>query len=105
MRVWLGLLQGRLAWCKEHGCVDVECEGGGRLGLSLLEKNLAGEMHLHLSPRILADNEATPLFNGLSPLQIDEGVSLRILASRMCGQDLIVTLRPGSFPGCRPTSM
>ena len=100
MRAELDLRQGLETLRKDHGCLYVMCEGGGRLGLSLLEKNLAGELHLHLSPRILADNEATPLFNGLSPLQIDEGVSLRILGSRVCGEDLIVTLRPGNFPGC-----
>lgn len=105
MRAELDLREGLEALRKDHGCLYVMCEGGGRLGLSLLDKHLAGELHLHLSPRILADNEATPLFNGLSPLQIDEGVSLRILASRMCGNDLIVTLRPGDFPGCRPTSL
>lgn len=102
MRAELDLREGLEALREKHGCLYVMCEGGGRLGLSLLEKNLTGELHLHLSPRILADNEATPLFNGLSPLQIDEGVSLRILASSMCGKDLIVTLRPDAFPGCRP---
>ncbi len=81
------------------------CEGGGRLGLSLLEKNLAGELHLHLAPRILADNEATPLFSGLSPLQIDGGVTSRILAARICGEDLIVTLRPNDVPGCKPPTL
>ncbi len=102
MRAELDLSEGLASLREEHGCLHVICEGGGRLGLSLLEKNLAGEMHLHLSPRILADNEATPLFSGLSPLQIDDGVSLRILASRICGKDLIVTLRPDDLPGDRP---
>lgn len=50
----------------------------------------------------MADNEATPLFDGLSPLYVNEAVSLRILASRACGADLIVTLRPEAFPGCSP---
>ncbi len=104
MRAELDLREGLVSLRREFDCLYVMCEGGGRLGLSLLEKNLAGEMHLHLSPRILADNEATPLFNGLSPLQIDEGVSLRILATRICGDDLIVTLRPGDFPGCSQAS-
>ncbi|MCC8193659.1 MAG: bifunctional diaminohydroxyphosphoribosylaminopyrimidine deaminase/5-amino-6-(5-phosphoribosylamino)uracil reductase RibD [Deltaproteobacteria bacterium] len=104
MRAELDLREGLAALRRDHGCLYVMCEGGGRLGLSLLEKNLAGEMHLHLSPRILADNEATPLFSGLSPLQIDDGVSLRILSSRICGEDLIVTLRPGDSPGCRPAT-
>ena len=104
MRAELDLREGLASLRKHHSCLYVLCEGGGRLGLSLLEKNLTGELRLHLSPRILADNEATPLFSGLSPLQIDEGVSLRILDSRVCGKDLIVTLRPDDFPGCRPAA-
>lgn len=101
IRAELDLAEGLTALRRDHGCLYVLCEGGGRLGLSLLEKNLAGELHLHLSPRILADNEAAPLFSGLAPLQIDEGVPLRILRSRMCGQDLIISLRPGFFPECQ----
>ena len=104
IRAELDLREGLVSLRKDHGCLYVMCEGGGRLGLSLLEKNLAGELHLHLAPRILADNEATPLFTGLSPLQIDEGVSLRILAARICGEDLIVTFRPNNFPGCKPVT-
>ena len=100
IRAELDLREGLAALRRDHGCLHVMCEGGGRLGISLLKKNLAGEMHLHLSPRLLADNEATPLFNGLSPLQIDEGVLLRILSARTCAADLIVTLRPENFPGC-----
>ena len=104
MRAELDLREGLAALRRDHGCLYVMCEGGGRLGLSLLEKNIAGEMRLHLSPRILADNEAVPLFNGLSPLQIDDCVSLRIVSSRLCGADIIVTLRPGSTPDCRPAT-
>lgn len=102
MRAELDLREGLLSLRRDHGCLYVFCEGGGRMGLSLLQKNLTGELHLHLSPRIMADNEATPLFDGLSPLHVDEAVHLRILASRACGTDLIVTLRPKAFPGCSP---
>jgi diaminohydroxyphosphoribosylaminopyrimidine deaminase/5-amino-6-(5-phosphoribosylamino)uracil reductase len=82
-----------------HGCHYVLCEGGGRLGLSLLERGLVGELHLHLSPRFLADNEAIPLFDGLSPERIDDGISMRILQTVMCGKDLIVSLRPLNADG------
>lgn len=102
MRAELDLREGLISLRRDNGCLYVLCEGGGRLGLSLLQKNLAGELHLHLSPRIMADNEATPLFDGLSPLHVDEAVPLRILAFRACGADLIVTLRPEAFPGCSP---
>lgn len=99
MRSELDLSFGLESLRREHGCWYAMCEGGGRLGLSLFEKNLCGELHLHLSPRILADNAATPLFDGLSPLRVDEGISLRITATRTCGADLIVSLRPDRYPG------
>lgn len=99
MRAELDLEAGLISLRQEHGCLYVMCEGGGRIGLSLLERNLAGELQLHLSPRILADREATPLFDGLSPLHIDDGVSLRIFETRMCGEDIIISLRPDPFPG------
>lgn len=99
MRSELDLRAGLVSLRQEHGCRYVMCEGGGRLGLSLLEKNLCGELDLHFAPRILADNEATPLFDGLSPLQISEGISLRITGTRLCGTDLIVSLRPAPYPG------
>lgn len=100
MRAELDLTDGLTSLRQEHGCLYVLCEGGGRLGLTLLGKNLAGELHLHLAPRILADNEATPLFDGLSPMQIDEGIPLRLMGTTLCGEDLIVSLRPGNFPEC-----
>jgi diaminohydroxyphosphoribosylaminopyrimidine deaminase/5-amino-6-(5-phosphoribosylamino)uracil reductase len=105
VRAGLDLREGLASLRKDHGCLHVMCEGGGRLGLSLLERNLAGELRLYISPRILADNEAVPLFSGLSPLRIDEGVSLRILASRVCGEGLILTLRQDGFPGLRPAAV
>lgn len=95
VRAELDLSQGLTTLRNDYGCYYVLCEGGGRLALSLLEKNLAGEMRLHLAPRILADNEATPLFTGLSPLQVEEGLSLRVTGTAMCGGDVIITLRPG----------
>jgi diaminohydroxyphosphoribosylaminopyrimidine deaminase/5-amino-6-(5-phosphoribosylamino)uracil reductase len=100
MRAELDLTDGLTSLRQDHGCLYVLCEGGGRLGLTLLSKNLAGELYLHLAPRILADNEATPLFNGLSPMQIDEGIPLRLMGTTVCGEDLIVYLRPGEFPEC-----
>lgn len=100
MRAELDLTEGFASLRREHDCLYVLCEGGGKLGLTLLAKNLAGELHLHLAPRILADNEATPLFDGLSPLQIDEGIPLRIMGSSLCGDDFIIHLRPGEFLEC-----
>ena len=41
---------------QEAGCPYVLCEGGGRLGLSLLEAGLVDEFHLHIAPKVLGDN-------------------------------------------------
>lgn len=98
VRAELDLRQGLADLRQKHGCLHVMCEGGGRLGISLLERSLAGELQLHLAPRILADNDAAPLFTGLRPMHIDESVNLRFISSRFCGKDLILSLRPGYFP-------
>ncbi len=79
---------------QELGCPYVLCEGGGKLALSLLNAGLVDEFRLHLSPRILGDNQARPLFDGRSPLSMEEALRLRITAHALCRQDLHITLRP-----------
>ncbi len=78
---------------KEYGLLYILCEGGGKLGLSLLENNLVDEFHLHLAPKILGDNEARPLFSGRAPLTMGESLNLRITSMEACGNDCIMTLR------------
>ena len=93
MRSELDLAEGLRQLHAQCGCYYVLCEGGGRLGLSLLQSGLVGELHLHLAPKILADNEATPLFDGMAPQQIDEGLKLRITHTCMSDEDLMLTLK------------
>lgn len=88
MAAVLGLLR------TELGCPYVLCEGGGRLALSLLEARLVDEFRLHLAPRILGDNNAVPLFDGRSPLQMDESLDMRLTAVQRHGEDLELVLRP-----------
>ncbi len=78
----------------ECNCPYILCEGGGKLALSLLEQGLVDEFHLHLAPRILGDNEARPLFDGKSPLDMSEALSLRIADYEMHGEDMHLMLRP-----------
>ena len=99
-RAELDLAEGLRLLRAEAGCRYALCEGGGRLGLSLIREKLVGEFHLHLSPRILGDNEATPLFDGLSPLTMDEALPLRFVESHMCGRDFLLTLRPAASAEC-----
>lgn len=100
LRAELDLAAGLASLRRDHGCLYVLCEGGGKLGLTLLGRSLAGELLLHFAPRILADNEATPLFDGLSPMQLDEGIPLRLMGMTVCDEDIVLSLRPGTFPEC-----
>ena len=79
---------------EEYGFHYIICEGGGKLALSLLNEGLVDEFRLHLAPLILGDNEAKPLFDGLSPMTLDEGLGMRITDTKYCGQDIHLTLRP-----------
>jgi diaminohydroxyphosphoribosylaminopyrimidine deaminase/5-amino-6-(5-phosphoribosylamino)uracil reductase len=107
MRAELALAEGLTYLRRELDCRYVLCEGGGRLGLSLLDKGLAREFHLHMAPKIIGDNEATPLFDGRAPIQIDESLQLRITDAVPSGSDIAITLRPAisspafSLPGKR----
>jgi diaminohydroxyphosphoribosylaminopyrimidine deaminase/5-amino-6-(5-phosphoribosylamino)uracil reductase len=98
MRAELDIGEGLAHLRKEYHCHYVLCEGGGRLALSLLEKGLARELHLHLAPKILGDNEATPLFAGRASMLMEEALQLRITDAAPSGNDIAITLRPGSPP-------
>ncbi len=94
MRAELELAEGLRLLRSELNCRYVLCEGGGRLGLAMLDRKLVREFHLHLAPKILGDNEATPLFDGLSPLTMDDALHLRIAEVSPCCDDVILTIRP-----------
>lgn len=79
---------------KEAGCPYVLCEGGGKLGLSLLDAGLVDEFHVHIAPKVLGDNDARPLFDGRSPLELDEAISLRLVGMEACGEDGHLIFRP-----------
>lgn len=79
---------------EEAGCLYVLCEGGGKIGLSLLEAGLVDELHLYMSPKILGDNEASPLFDGRSPLQLEEALNLRLASIDRLEKDCRFLLRP-----------
>ncbi len=103
MRAELTLAEGLAYLRRELHCGYALCEGGGRLGLSLLDKGLARELHLHLAPKILGDNEATPLFDGRAPILMDEALQLRITEARTSGDDIMLTMRPRTQPSTTPT--
>jgi diaminohydroxyphosphoribosylaminopyrimidine deaminase / 5-amino-6-(5-phosphoribosylamino)uracil reductase len=78
----------------ELHCPYILCEGGGKLGLSLIQADLVDEFQLHLAPRILGDNEARPLFDGLSPMHIADGIGMRFQQVHVYGGDVHMTLLP-----------
>lgn len=98
VRAQLDLACGLAMLRAEHACHYVLCEGGGRLGLAMLEKGLARELHLHIAPRIFADNDAIALFDGRSPRRVEDSLSLRLTHTAHCGSDLHLTLRPTCAP-------
>lgn len=79
---------------QELGVPCVLCEGGGKLALSLLDAGLVDEFHLHLAPIILGDNEARPLFDGRSPLGLEDALHMRLCSHDICHGDLHLLLRP-----------
>ncbi|MEF3697870.1 bifunctional diaminohydroxyphosphoribosylaminopyrimidine deaminase/5-amino-6-(5-phosphoribosylamino)uracil reductase RibD [Desulfolutivibrio sp.] len=79
----------------EAGCHTVLCEGGGRLGLSLLAAGLADEFLLFFAPKILGDELAVPLFSGRRAETMEQALRLRTIATERLGEDLLVTFRPG----------
>ena len=82
----------------ELGVLDVLCEGGGRLALSLVEKGLADELYLFLAPRILGDEQARPLFAGRSIETMDQALSWRIVQQERFDEDLLLVLKMNPKP-------
>ena len=80
-----------------YGCHHLLCEGGGSLGLFLLEQDLVDEFHLHLAPKIIGDNSANPLFDGHGPDKIADVRAFRFTSVEERGGDLIVKLRPKRY--------
>ena len=84
-----------LCWLRsEAGCNYVLCEGGATLGRSLLDSGLVDEFSLYLSPKVLGDNEARPLFDGRSPQLMDDAIKLRTISCELVDGDCHLILRP-----------
>lgn len=84
---------------KELDCLNVMCEGGSRLAMSLLEANLIDEFHLHIAPMILGDNDAVPLFSGRSPLGLEDALCMRFCKAAISDGDAHLLLRPKAGGG------
>lgn len=74
-------------------CLYVLCEGGGLLALSLLERGLVDEFHLHLSPSILGDADAKPVFSGRTADSMDDALRMRVVKTSVVDGDIHLYFR------------
>ncbi|GAB6037446.1 bifunctional diaminohydroxyphosphoribosylaminopyrimidine deaminase/5-amino-6-(5-phosphoribosylamino)uracil reductase RibD [Fundidesulfovibrio butyratiphilus] len=101
VRVWglpplgarLDLRAGFVRLREEAGCHATLCEGGGALGLALLEQGLVDEFVLFLAPKVLGDARGVPLFSGRLADSMEDCLSLRLAETAMSGNDLRLTYR------------
>ena len=76
-----------------RGINDVICEGGGRLGASLLEAGLVSELNIFYAPLILGDTRAV---RGLPvpPRRLPEVRRWHVFERRALGQDTLLRMIP-----------
>ena len=79
---------------KDEHCQYVLCEGGANMAMSLLERGLVDEFHLHLAPVVLGDNEAQPLFSGSGIDDMAHAIRLRLYRTEVAGGDCCLSFRP-----------
>ncbi|MFP4629109.1 MAG: bifunctional diaminohydroxyphosphoribosylaminopyrimidine deaminase/5-amino-6-(5-phosphoribosylamino)uracil reductase RibD [Desulfohalobiaceae bacterium] len=91
----LDLQSGLKRLFSELSCYYVLCEGGGRLGLELMQASLADELQLILAPKVLGDEQAVPVLWGRRVQDMRECLSWRFVAHKYLGRDLWLSLRPG----------
>lgn len=77
----------------EH-CLYVLCEGGAKMGLSLLEQGVVDEFLLHLAPVVLGDEEAKPLFAGRNVDSIEDALHMRLTGMDASDGDVRLRFRP-----------
>lgn len=83
----------------EIGCPYVFCEGGGSMGLSLVQSGFCDLFLLHMAPKLIGDEKARPLFAGRSPETMDEAIGLRFGGMRRLGDDLELRFFPRAGQG------
>jgi diaminohydroxyphosphoribosylaminopyrimidine deaminase / 5-amino-6-(5-phosphoribosylamino)uracil reductase len=80
----------------ELGCHHVLCEGGGRLGMSLLKQGLIHELWLFIAPKALGDERAVAALAGNDAPSMDASLGLRLLSMREIEGDVWLRYRPDS---------
>lgn len=89
-------LQSLIAQLYQQDMPYVLCEGGGRLGLRLIEAGLCDLFYLYMATNIFGDNEARPLFTGRDPETLSDLIHLKNVGIRSTGADLSMAYVPHS---------
>ncbi|MBF0310905.1 MAG: bifunctional diaminohydroxyphosphoribosylaminopyrimidine deaminase/5-amino-6-(5-phosphoribosylamino)uracil reductase RibD [Magnetococcales bacterium] len=80
----------------EAGMNSLLSEGGSELAGALVDAGLVDRLALFVAPLLFGGREAPPILGGLGVARIAEARTLKNLAVRNVGQDLLIT---GDFPG------
>ena len=87
-------LKSLVASMHELGMPYVLCEGGGRLGMRLMEAGLVDLFFMQTATKIVGDGEARSLFDGRSPDSMEEALRLKNVGTRLVGDDLSMAYVP-----------
>ena len=79
---------------KDLGCTELLCEGGGRLGMALMQGELVDELHLVLAPKVMGDQSGVSVLSGRQVMSMDEAVHWRLSSHEQVGEDLWLVYRP-----------
>jgi diaminohydroxyphosphoribosylaminopyrimidine deaminase/5-amino-6-(5-phosphoribosylamino)uracil reductase len=77
---------------RAHGVISVLCEGGPRLGASILAAGLVDRIYWFIAPRFLSGDEPVAVLSGADLWQ----VGLRFDRTERIGPDLLITGTPCS---------
>lgn len=87
-------LKSLVASMHELGMPYLLCEGGGRLGMRLIEAGLVDLFFMQTATKIVGDAEARSLFDGRSPDSMEEALHLKNVGTRLVGDDLSMAYVP-----------
>ena len=86
-------LEGILLELGKRGCNDVLVEAGATLVGEFVSQRLVDEYLIYLSPDILG-NKSRGMFDIAGITNLEEKITLEIIATKRLGRDLRVHLRP-----------
>ena len=102
VRVWglpqgaggaLDLAQGLHRLFQELQVYTLVCEGGGRLGMSLIQAGGVDELHMVFAPKVLGDTLGISVLSGREVQCMDDALPLRLVSQEPVGPDLWLVYR------------